>query len=247
MRNAASHPTGPQRRASRAALRLVVAGLLAAGLAGCKSYTKEVRGWMLADPAVRHPIEVSEREVGLDLVVTRSAYGLTRAQKHDARDFVRRYKQESDGRLLVRAPSSGPNEVAALQALDDLRDVLRAEGVPPRAVAFEPYYSGGDPRAPVQISYLRLVAQGPDCGRWPTDLGRDGHNVPYHNFGCAMQRNLAATIANPRDLIEPRGMTPRSSERRDVIWDKWIKGEPTGAEKAEDEKAKSSEVQGGGN
>ncbi len=61
-----------------------------------------------------------------------------------------------------------------------------------------------------------------------------------------MQHNLAAMVANPRDLIEPRGMTPRDSQRRDVIMDKYIRGDTTVANKSKDERAKVSEVKGGG-
>ena len=60
-----------------------------------------------------------------------------------------------------------------------------------------------------------------------------------------MQHNLAAMVANLRDLIEPRGMTPRNSQRRDVIMDKYVRGETTIADKSKDEKAKVSEVKGG--
>ena len=30
-------------------------------------------------------------------------------------------------------------------------------------------------------------------------------NRPYWNLGCANQRNLAAMVANPADLVQPRG------------------------------------------
>ena len=33
-------------------------------------------------------------------------------------------------------------------------------------------------------------------------------NRPYWNFGCANQRNLAAMVDNPADLVQPRGETP---------------------------------------
>ena len=41
-------------------------------------------------------------------------------------------------------------------------------------------------------------------------------------------------------------MTPRSSQRRDVIMDKYVKGDTTVAKKSEDETAKVSDVKGGG-
>ena len=59
-------------------------------------------------------------------------------------------------------------------------------------------------------------------------------NLPMANIGCANQRNLAAMIANPADLLGPRTATPRAGERRDVIWDKYQKGETTASAKNED-------------
>ena len=58
------------------------------------------------------------------------------------------------------------------------------------------------------------------------------------------QHNLAAMVANPADLLGPRTMTPAARERRDIVWDKYVKGEPTAASRSDDEKAK---VKGGGN
>ena len=57
-------------------------------------------------------------------------------------------------------------------------------------------------------------------------------------MGCANQHNLAAMIANPADLLGPRSETDRSGERRDTVWDKYTKGESTGAQKSEEEKVK---------
>jgi pilus assembly protein CpaD len=48
---------------------------------------------------------------------------------------------------------------------------------------------------------------------------------------------LAVQIANPADLLGPRTMEPAaSSERRDEIWNKYVKGESTIAKKDPDEK-----------
>jgi pilus assembly protein CpaD len=76
--------------------------------------------------------------------------------------------------------------------------------------------------------------------------------MPWTNMGCATQRNLAVAVANPQDLIEPRGETPRPSERRDVAWGKYVNGDMTGSKwapegKPNSEHATISDVgQGGG-
>ncbi|MEE9360752.1 MAG: CpaD family pilus assembly lipoprotein, partial [Hyphomicrobium sp.] len=48
-------------------------------------------------------------------------------------------------------------------------------------------------------------------------------------------RNFGAQIANPADLLGPRSMTARSSERRDQVWSKYIRGEPTAARRTKDD------------
>ena len=53
---------------------------------------------------------------------------------------------------------------------------------------------------------------------------------------CAQQRNLAAQIANPADLLGPRTVDPADAERRAVVFDKYRQGRPTGAEKGTDER-----------
>ncbi|RME98610.1 MAG: pilus assembly protein CpaD, partial [Alphaproteobacteria bacterium] len=207
---------------------ITLAGLL---VAGCNSTAKrDVAGWLVADPTQRHPIVVDQKEVVLDIAVPRGSYGLTHNQKADLRAFAQQFRSDdSGGVLVVRAPNGGPNEIAAMRAMDDVRRTIVAAGVPRGQAVYESYYGGGVPDAPIRVSFMRHVAVGPECGDWSDNLARDPKNMPYRNLGCATQKNLAAMVSNPRDLIEPRGYAPRSSERRDVIWDKYIKGETTTA------------------
>ena len=106
-------------------------------------------------------------------------------------------------------------------------------------VAVVAYPGDRNSAPPIRVSYLRYVADAPECGRWPTNLAREPYNLPFPNMGCANQRNFAAMVANPADLIGPRSMSPRSSERRDFTWGKYIHGEQTTAKKSEDEKIKT--------
>jgi len=94
----------------------------------------------------------------------------------------------------------------------------------------------------LRLSYLQFVADPPDCPDWSENMGRDPQNMPWPNMGCATQRNLAAMVANPEDLLHPRGETPRPGERRDTVWGKYIAGEPTISKRAPSEHANASEV-----
>ena len=114
--------------------------------------------------------------------------------------------------------------------------MITAYGFSEANVAIEPYHDGRDAGAPIRLSYLRYVAEGPECGRWTTNLAEDYRNLPYPNFGCAQQRNLAAQVANPADLLGP---APWNRPTRSAV--RWCstgiaRARLTGAEKSPDER-----------
>lgn len=222
--------------------RWVLVPLALLALNGCKHYPGATTA-VIADPLARHPIVVSDQAEQLDVEAPSGAVSLAPRQRSDVYHFIGDFKSAGNGRLLVSAPSGSKNEIAAMNLLGEIRAIVRRSGVSPHAVAYHPYQATGRRNAPIQITYRRYHAEGPECGDWSTNLAEDPQNLPYPNLGCATQANLAAVIANPRDLLEPRALTPRSSSRRDVVWSKYVNGEPTGAEKADDEKATVSEVE----
>ena len=229
-------------RAVRAGLALLTVLLLGTCLGGCLRSPRFQAPFTLANPNQRYPIAVKQGETTLDLAVYSGSSGLNTSQRAQLYDFLADYKQQSADKLLIRAPSGGPNETAAMRAYDDVRAALRHAGIKPSAVAVEPYYFGGDPAAPIRVSFLQVVAVPPDCPDWSENIARDPQNMPFTNMGCATQRNLAVAVANPRDLIDARGETPRSSERRDVVWSKYVNGQPTISKRAPSEHANASEV-----
>ena len=64
----------------------------------------------------------------------------------------------------------------------------------------------------------------------------------YYNFGCANQRNLAAMIDNPADLVQPRPETPAYTARRTEAFEKYRKGNSTATAYPEADKAKLSDT-----
>lgn len=228
-----------------AAASTAVAGLVlataAAGLSGCRPGEEpgvHVAGWAMVDARERHPIVVNNEPANLSLRIAAGTYGLTPGQRAQAIDFFRGYRVTGSraGRLAIGVPSGGPNDVAAVRALADLREIVRDAGISELDITVRPYRAGRDASAPISISYGRFVAEAPDCGAWPDNLADDRRNLPYANFGCASQRNLAVQVANPADLLGPRVMAPSAAERRDTVYDKYIKGQPTPAMKSTDER-----------
>jgi len=211
-------------------------------MGGCWRSPRFQAPFTLANANERHPIAVKQGEVTLDLAVYRGASGLNHSQRDQLYTFLWDYKSQGAERLLIRAPSGGANETAALRAYDEVRRAMRRAGIDPATVVLEPYFANSDPAAPLRISYVQFFAEPPDCPDWSEDIGRDPRNMPWPNKGCATQRNLAASVADARDLLGPRGETPRPGERRDVVWGKYVAGQPTISIRAPSEHANASEV-----
>jgi len=230
-------------RKSRGAKLLLVASLSVLALSGCKHMEPGTRvaGWSMIDSSQRHPILVSQEPTTLDIHVPVGAYGLSPRQRSRLIQYYGHFRDTDDGtsRMIISAPGGAPNEVAAIRMVEDIRKLLADQGVKDSNIVIEAYHEERDPQPPIHLSYLRHVAHAPDCGKWPTNLAHEPENIAYPNFGCATQRAFAVQVANPSDLLAPRTMTPRSSERRDAIWKKYAKGEATSAEKSEDEKVSS--------
>ena len=158
-------------RSSRKLAGFPLAALLATAsvltLAGCKATDLEpqVAGWSIADPSQRHPILVSQQPSTLAVRVPRGSTGMSPHQKAQVIDFVARYSGSDGGnsKLVVSAPSGSANEVAAMQAVAEIRHLLREGGFAESAVMVEAYHEERDPQPPVRISYLRFVAEAPDC------------------------------------------------------------------------------------
>ncbi|MNJ38075.1 Pilus biogenesis CpaD protein [compost metagenome] len=92
-------------------------------------------------------------------------------------------------------------------------------------------YAAPDPRAPVLAGFETIRAAVPQCGTQWGNLGRTGDNQSSANFGCAVTANLAAQIADPRDIVAPRALAPADAGRRSVVFDAYRSGEQTAAQR----------------
>jgi len=90
----------------------------------------------------------------------------------------------------------------------------------------------------VTVNIVNYRARTYACGQTWENLAATRNNMPYQNFGCAVSSNLAAQIADPRDLQTPRAATTVDMGRRSVVLDKYRKGEVTSS--AKDDNAKGT-------
>lgn len=219
---------------------VLAASLIAALLAACSTPIEEppVAMWRSADPRENHPIIVGSYPYELDLELPPEGESLSDEQKDATRRFLRRFRAQGKGRIDIATPV----EALGSTAQSDLSKLLRAEGIPARAVRV---IDGGDPSAhgpAIRLAFTSAyVAQAPECGYWPENLADTRENTPHWNFGCAQQRNLAMMVSDPNDILGPPPMDGRSAERRDVVWKKYVKGEGTGADEPKSEESSTRE------
>ncbi len=151
----------------------------------------------------------------MDIPVASTDRRLTIAQRDLIRGFAANYISRASGPVYVLSPQGSPNSAAAYQLRNQVRAELASRGIASSKIVNTSYaaVSAGD-AAPIRLSFTGTTAITTQCGQWPKDISNDLTNQNYYNFGCASQNNLAAQIANPEDLVAPRGMTPIDAQRR---------------------------------
>ncbi|MGX9425795.1 MULTISPECIES: CpaD family pilus assembly protein [Bradyrhizobium] len=234
---------------SRALARLGVLIGIAVALGACRHTDDSPLASYPDDYRLRHPIAVQEADRSIVVFAGSGRGGLTAEQRADVMGLAQTWLREGTGTISIDTPVGTPNARAAADSLREIQATFAAAGVPPRAVAVRQYHPE-DPRhfAAIRINYARISAVAGPCGTWPEDLGPSINNKsyfdnkPYYNFGCAYQRNLAAMVDNPSDLVQPRAETPPYTERRDIAFAKYRKGTSTTTTYPEADKAKLSDV-----
>jgi pilus assembly protein CpaD len=232
-------------------LRLLSAFVgLSVALGACTSTTGEVvTASVPNDYRLRHPIAIQEADRSVVIFVGHARGGLSPSQRADVMGLAQTWVREGTGAIVADVPVDTPNSRAAANSFREVRALLAAGGVPSRGITLR-HYHPDDPRtlATIRLSYPRIAAVAGPCGLWPEDLGPStlnnsyNENKPYYNFGCANQRNLAAMIDNPSDLVQPRPETPAYTARRTAAFEKYRKGESTTTSYPEADRAKLSDT-----
>jgi pilus assembly protein CpaD len=223
---------------------------LSVALGACTNTTGEVvTASVPNDYRLRHPIAIQEADRSVVIFVGHARGGLSPSQRADVMGLAQTWVREGTGAIVADVPVDTPNAGAAANSFREVRALLAAGGVPPRGITLR-HYHPDDPRtlATIRLSYPRIAAVAGPCGLWPEDLGPStlnnsyNENKPYYNFGCANQRNLAAMIDNPSDLVQPRPETPAYTARRTAAFEKYRKGESTTTTYPEADRAKLSDT-----
>jgi pilus assembly protein CpaD len=187
------------------------------------------------DPNVRFPVAVEPRMMTLRLPYDGGPAGIDQNASGQIARFAADYLDHGSGAIAVSAPTRYPD------APGDIAARLAQLGVPQDRILVGNQDESGSPNS-VKLTYIRYVAQTPACGDWSTDLTKTGANTVAPNFGCATQHNIAAMVADPRDLVSPQALTPTDAQRRLDVLDKYRKGETTVAQKSPEQSGNVAEV-----
>jgi pilus assembly protein CpaD len=233
-------------RALRAAGALVG---LAVVLGACTHTEEAVTASIPDDYRLRHPIAIQEADQSVVILVARGRGGLSASQRADVIGLAQTWLHEGTGAINADVPVDTPNARTAADSMREIQALLAAAGVPPRGLVVR-HYHPENPRlmAAIRLNYPKISAIAGPCGLWPEDLGPSiknksyFENKSYYNFGCAYQRNMAAMVDNPSDLIQPRPETPPYTARRTTGFEKYRKGNTTTTTYPEAEKAKLSDT-----
>jgi pilus assembly protein CpaD len=184
------------------------------------------------DSPLQHPGDYDYRqkhalvvEPTLAVMQVNAADGVLSAQDRNhliefAGDFMRRGDSVVEisvgaGRVDDMAPRALGQAIAAALA----QAGLKVAEMRLQLVLDEPAIAPGAAFLSFQTTAVRL----PDCADWS-----DGpRNAPSPNYGCTMQRNIGAMVANPRDLLQSRTSDGASGARMGDVVDKYSQGGAT--------------------
>ena len=183
------------------------------------------------DPAVNHPITVEPSYQSLKL--SYSPAGLDAADREKLDSFVTDYRMHGNGKNSIAVPG-GPGMQQAVTALADRINELGVS----RDRILVASAAGGQ----IEVNYISYQARSTACGDWSEDLFYTAENRTAANLGCSNQHNLAAMVADPRDLLGPRAMDGADAVRRQTIIGNYESGKVSGAEKSDEQKTTISDV-----
>ena len=217
---------------------LRVASLLAALAAGsCASPVFNGGDGPMEDPVVNHPITVEPSFRALKLAFSAPNAGLMPDDSQHFDQFVADFIAHGNGSISITVPA-GRDANATIAYFGER---MAAAGVPrDRILVGTRDMVGGDTR--VELGFVSYQASTAPCGDWSRSLTYTASNRVMPNFGCAVQHNIAAQVADPRDLLAPQPLGSGDAARRAVVYDNYKNGKPTGATKTPEQSGTVSEI-----
>lgn len=212
-----------------------LASVLVAGSCASRGMMTDDSGTM-SDPAVNHPISVepSFREMKVNFA---GPAGMNPDDAARFDNFLADYRAHGNGSLGISVPAGAPSHAA----ITYFAERAASTGISRDKILVSTHDTAdGDYR--VDVSYITYTASTDRCGDWSENLAFTLDNQTSKNFGCSVQHNMAAMVADPRDLLGPRRFEPGDANRAAVVLDNYEQGKPTSAQKTQDQSGAVSDV-----
>lgn len=159
---------------------------LGLGLAGCGGMPENTSLY-----SVRQPV-VERTNMVLDVTTTSS--GLPISEQQRLNGWFETLDLRYGDRIAVENPSQNPAVTAAVRDIAARYGLLISDTAPVTPGFVQPG------QARVVIS--RSTASVPGCPDWSAHSDMNYTNGTSPNFGCAVNSNVAAMVADPQDLLE---------------------------------------------
>ena len=206
--------------------------VLGLSLSACSNNSAE----FATDVERDHPVQVVSRQVERPVTVNTESLELSPEDTAQLDRFVADFLQSGSGAIEISVPAGTARNLALARA-NVIRSHIIARGVRPSEVQVRLSERNTDADAPLTVSYERYSVKLPECGDYSSTMSLDPRNRVSPNFGCSTQRNVAAMVANPADLVRQRNLAPADAERRSLVIQNYQQGKVTESEISEQAEA----------
>jgi pilus assembly protein CpaD len=225
------------------ALLALGAGLISLGACASSAPTSVPASYLAGTALDRNEVGVTKRTEFLEVAIDPQASELSSSDRQRIRNFVALYAQRGHGPLVMSLPQATANPQLAVTAVAEARAIAWESGVEYDEIAGSAHGAGAAVSQPMIIAFQIYDAVAPDCAQKSRyDFADVSSNNTLPTLGCSVRTNLAAMIADPADLLGSRALEQGDPGRREVILEKFRKGESTAAARSDQESGAVSQV-----
>lgn len=224
---------------------ILVLGASLLGLGACASHapTAISAEYLQGTALTRNEVGVAKRTEFLEVSISPQASELSDGDRARIRSFVGAYAQRGHGPLVMSLPEASANPQLAVTAIAEARAIAWEKGIQYDEISGTSHGAGEAYSQPIILAFQVYDAVAPECAsKSEHDFGDVASNNNLPTLGCSVRTNLAAMIADPADLLGNRPLGASDMVRREVILEKFRKGESTGAVRSQQESGAVSKV-----
>jgi pilus assembly protein CpaD len=188
---------------------------LGLALAGCASNNEGNRSL----DSIKQPV-VERSNYVLD--VNAGPSGLAISEQNRLDDWFATIDLSYGDRVAIDDPTASAATKATVQEIADRYGIIVSDGAPITVGQLRP--------GTARVVVTRSSASVPGCPDWSGRSSANYGNSTHDGFGCAINSNLAAMVANPEDLIQGQRGTGETVIMTSVkAIETYREQEPTGA------------------